>query len=105
MPIRSTNLATMSATISEAISGLSNKKEQARTVRVTFESGHEQMVEHGGCRTLETGQGGVVEISGGPGVKFAFFSGTSCQGSRALASGKGTVSFGDPVLAGAVVIG
>jgi len=105
VPIRPTNLATMSATIAGAIAGLTNKKERVKTVRVTFESGHEQMVEHGGCRTLETGQGGVVEISGEPRVKFAFFSGTRCQGSRALASGNGTVSFGDPVLAGAVVIG
>lgn len=105
MPIRSTNLATMSATIAGAISGLSNKGERSGAVRVTFESGHEQVVEHGGCRTLETGQGGVVEISGESRVKFALFAGTSCQGSRALASGRGTVSFGDPILAGAVVIG
>ena len=102
MPIRPANLATMSATISGAISGMSSKDETA-PVLVTFESGHEQSVENGGCRTLETGQGGVVEIEGGS--RFALFAGTSCQGSRSLASGSGSVRFGTPVLAGAIVIG
>lgn len=105
VPIRPANLATMSATIAGAISGLSSKQEQAPPVRVTFESGYQQTVANGGCRTLKTGQGGVVEIASDSKVKFALFAGTSCQGSRALASGHGSVSFGDPVLAGAIVIG
>lgn len=105
MPIRPTNLATMSATIAGAISGISSKGGPADTVRVTFESGFEQTVENGGCRSLKTGQGGVTEISSTSGTRFALFAGTSCQGSRALASGHGTVTFGDPVLAGAIVIG
>nr|WP_221442253.1 hypothetical protein [Nocardiopsis algeriensis] len=95
----------MSATISGAVAGLSGRGEQDLPVRITFESGHHQDVRQGGCRVLETGQGGVTGISGGPRVRFALFSGTSCQGSRALASGSGTVTFGTPVLAGAVVIG
>ncbi|WP_026117334.1 hypothetical protein [Nocardiopsis alkaliphila] len=102
MPIRPANLATMSATIAGAISGMANE-EEAAPVRVTFESGHEQTVENGGCRVLETGQGGVVEIDGES--RFALFAGTSCQGSRTLASGHGSVLFGTPVLAGAIVIG
>lgn len=102
MPIRPANLATMSATIAGAISGMANEEETA-PVRVTFESGHEQTVENGGCRVLETGQGGVVEIDGES--RFALFAGTSCQGSRTLASGHGSVRFGTPVLAGAIVIG
>ncbi|GAB3711979.1 hypothetical protein [Nocardiopsis oceani] len=102
MPIRPANLATMSATISGAISGMSSKDKTA-PVLVTFESGHEQTVENGGCRILETGQGGVVEIEGES--RFALFAGTSCQGSRSLASGHGSVRFGTPVLAGAIVIG
>ncbi|WP_159944169.1 MULTISPECIES: hypothetical protein [unclassified Nocardiopsis] len=105
MPIRPANLATMSATIAGAIAGLSHREEQAPTVRVTFESGYEQIVENGGCRALKTGQGGVTGITTEGKAKFALFSGTSCQGSRALASGHGSVSFGDPVLAGAIVIG
>ena len=105
MPIRPANLATMSATIAGAIAGLSSKEDQAPPVRVTFESGYRQTVENGGCRALKNGQGGVTEISTDSKVKFALFSGNSCQGSRALASGHGTVSFGDPVLAGAIVIG
>ncbi|WP_285733138.1 hypothetical protein [Nocardiopsis sp. ATB16-24] len=105
MPIRPANLATMSATIAGAIAGLTQREEQAPQVRVTFESGYEQKVENGGCRTLKTGQGGVTGITTEGKVKFALFSGTSCQGSRALASGHGSVSFGDPVLAGAIVIG
>ncbi|GHD35159.1 hypothetical protein [Nocardiopsis kunsanensis] len=104
MPIRPANLATMSATIAGAISGMSDKDDKD-TVRVVFESGYEQIVENGGCRPLETGQGGVVTIDGDSSVRFALFAGTSCQTSRALASGHGSVSFGDPVLAGAVVIG
>ena len=100
MPIRPANLATMSATIAGAIAGLSQREEQAPQVRVTFESGYEQKVENGGCR-----QGGVTGITTEGKVRFALFSGTSCQGSRALASGHGSVSFGDPVLAGAIVIG
>lgn len=105
MPIRPTNLATMSATIAGAISGMSNKDDKETTVRIVFESGHEQLVDNGGCRPLETGQGGVVTIDSDSKVRFALFAGTSCQGSRALASGHGSVTFGDPVLAGAVVIG
>ncbi|MFD6948809.1 hypothetical protein A6A08_14860 [Nocardiopsis sp. TSRI0078] len=105
MPIRPANLATMSATIAGAIAGLSNREEQAPPVRVTFESGYEQTLENGGCRTLKTGQGGVTGITTESKVRFALFAGTSCQGSRALASGHGSVSFGDPVLAGAIVIG
>jgi hypothetical protein len=105
VPIRPANLATMSATIAGAIAGLSSRDDQAPPVRVTFESGYQQTVENGGCRTLKTGQGGVTEVSTEAKVKFALFSGTSCQGSRALASGHGTVTFGDPVLAGAIVIG
>ncbi|MEU3015781.1 MULTISPECIES: hypothetical protein [unclassified Nocardiopsis] len=103
MPIRPANLATMSATIAGAISGMASKKEDTAPMRVTFESGHEQSVENGGCRVLETGQGGVVEIEGE--YRFALFAGTSCQGSRTLASGQGSVRFGTPVLAGAIVIG
>ncbi|NYH52367.1 hypothetical protein HNR06_001956 [Nocardiopsis arvandica] len=96
----------MSATIAGAIAGLSSREEdQAPPVRVTFESGYEQTLENGGCRTLKTGQGGVTGIATESKVKFALFAGTSCQGSRALASGHGSVSFGDPVLAGAIVIG
>lgn len=94
----------MSATIAGAISGMSDKDDKD-TVRVVFESGYEQIVENGGCRPLETGQGGVVTIDGDSSVRFALFAGTSYQTSRALASGHGSVSFGDPVLAGAVVIG
>ncbi|MCY9786255.1 hypothetical protein KIK06_20380 [Nocardiopsis sp. EMB25] len=105
MPIRPANLATMSATIAGAVSGMSNGEDDAATVRITFESGFEQTVRNGGCRTLKTGQGGVVEIDSEANVRFALFSGTSCQGSRALASGHGTVRFGNPVLAGAIVIG
>ncbi|MEV2278446.1 hypothetical protein AB0I72_22940 [Nocardiopsis sp. NPDC049922] len=105
MPIRPANLATMSATIAGAVSGLTNREDDSSTVRVTFESGFEQTVRNGGCRTLKTGQGGVVEVDSEAGVRFALFSGTSCQGSRALASGHGAVRFGDPVLAGAIVIG
>lgn len=105
MPIRPANLATMSATIAGAISGLSRKGDETATVRVTFESGHQQSLNNGGCRPLETGQGGVTEVATEARVKFALFAGTSCQSSRALASGHGTVSFADPVLAGAIVIG
>lgn len=105
MPIRPTNLATMSATIAGAIAGLSSREETSVVVTVTFESGHRQVVEGGGCRTLETGQGGVVGVESEGRARFALFAGTSCQGSRALASGNGSVRFGDPVLAGAIVIG
>ncbi|MET9713103.1 hypothetical protein ACFW3Z_18840 [Nocardiopsis alba] len=103
MPIRPAHLATMSATIADAISGLSSEEEETAPVHVTFESGHRQTVDNGGCRVLETGQGGVVEIEGES--RFALFAGTSCQGSRTLASGHGAVRFGTPVLAGAIVIG
>ncbi len=105
VPIRPANLATMSATIAGAIAGLSNREDQAPPVKITFESGFQQTVEQGGCRALKTGQGGVTAIATEAKVKFALFAGTSCQGSRALASGHGSVSFGDPVLAGAIVIG
>ena len=105
MPIRPANLATMSATIAGAIAGLSSRQDQAPPVRVTFESGYQQTVENGGCRTLYLKDRGVTEIYTESRVKFALFAGTSCQGSRALASGHGSVSFGDPVLAGAIVIG
>ncbi|MFV2198075.1 hypothetical protein [Nocardiopsis sp. LOL_012] len=105
MPIRPQNLATMSATIAGAVSGLTGEEKDSSTVRVVFESGFEQDVRNGGCRTLTTGQGGVVEVASEAGTRFALFAGTSCQGSRALASGSGNVRFGDPVLAGAIVIG
>ena len=105
VPIRPANLATMSATIAGAIAGLSNREGRTPPVKITFESGFQQTVEQGGCRMLKTGQGGVTAITTETRVKFALFAGTSCQGSRALASGHGSVSFGDPVLAGAIVIG
>ncbi|MBV2365146.1 phosphatase [Streptomonospora nanhaiensis] len=105
MPIRPANLATMSATIAGALAGMRAGDEPPRPVTVVFESGHRQVVEGGGCRTLESDQGGVVAIETQVATRYALFAGTSCQGGRAVASGSGSVSFGDPVLAGAIVLG
>lgn len=106
MPIRPTNLATMSATIAGALSGMRSDSERTiRPVTVTFESGHRQVVDTGGCRSLESDQGGVVAIEAEAASKYALFLGTSCQGGRAVTSGRGSVNFSQPVLAGAIVLG
>ncbi|GAA4897003.1 phosphatase [Streptomonospora salina] len=106
MPIRPTNLATMSATIAGALSPTrSDSGDTVRPVTVTFESGHRQVVDTGGCRSLESAQGGVVAIEAEAAAKYALFAGTSCQGGRAIASGRGPATFGDPILAGAIVLG
>ncbi|MFC3998360.1 phosphatase [Nocardiopsis sediminis] len=104
MPIRPANLATMSATIAGALAGMSGR-DRTRPVTVTFESGHRQVVEGGGCRVLDSDQGGVVAIETESPTKFALYAGNSCQGARAVASGSGSVTFGDPLLAGAIVLG
>ncbi|MDA8369443.1 MAG: phosphatase [Nocardiopsaceae bacterium] len=101
MPIRPANLATMSAAIADALAGAS----AGTTATVTFESGHRQAVEGGGCRTLDAAQGGVVAIETTDPVKYALFAGTTCQGTRAVASGSGSATFDTPVLAGAIVLG
>ncbi|QBI52100.1 phosphatase [Streptomonospora litoralis] len=106
MPIRPANLATMSATIAGALSGMrAGRADSVRPVTVTFESGHEQVVDTGGCRALEADQGGVVAIEADAVAKYALFAGTSCQGGRAVTSGRGSVTFSQPVLAGAIVLG
>ncbi|MFD0773733.1 phosphatase [Streptomonospora algeriensis] len=106
MPIRPTNLATMSATIAGALSGMrSDSDRSVRPVTVTFESGHRQVVDTGGCRALESDQGGVMSIEAEPAAKYALFIGDSCQGGRAVTSGRGSVTFSQPVLAGAIVLG
>ncbi|CAM4201760.1 phosphatase [Nocardiopsis rhodophaea] len=105
MPIRPANLATMSATIAGALAGMSGTAGHVRPVTVTFESGHEQVVEAGGCRVLDADQGGVVSIGTEAPTRYALYEGTSCQGGQALATGSGSVTFGDPVPAGAIVVG
>ncbi|MBB6173970.1 hypothetical protein HNR23_004030 [Nocardiopsis mwathae] len=95
----------MSATIAGALAGLSGPEHRARPVTVTFESGHRQVVEGGGCRVLDSEQGGVVSIGTEVPTRYALFAGTSCQGGQAIATGSGSVTFGDPVLAGAIVVG
>ncbi|MDA2805572.1 phosphatase [Nocardiopsis suaedae] len=102
MPIRSANLATMSATIAGAKAG--TRGGPGRAV-VVFESGHRQEVEGGGCRRLDAEQGGVVSVETEKATRFALFKGTSCQGGKADATGTGPVTFGVPVLAGAIVLG
>ncbi|GAB3439735.1 hypothetical protein GCM10027570_04390 [Streptomonospora sediminis] len=105
MPIRPANLATMSATIAGALSGMRAGKDSVRPVTVTFESGHRQVVDSGGCRALESDQGGVIAIESDTAAKYALFAGTSCQGTRAVTSGRGSATFRQPVLAGAIVLG
>ncbi|ASU82082.1 phosphatase [Nocardiopsis gilva YIM 90087] len=105
MPIRPANLATMSATIAGALAGMSGAADRERPVTVTFESGHRQVVEAGGCRVLDADQGGVVSIGTEVPTRYALYEGTSCQGGRAIATGSGSVTFNDPVLAGAIVVG
>jgi hypothetical protein len=95
----------MSATIAGAAAGMSAGGAATRPVTVVFESGHRQTVEGGGCRVLDSDQGGVVAIDTEAPTKYALFAGTTCQGGRAIASGSGSVAFGDPVLAGAIVLG
>nr|WP_155999056.1 phosphatase [Streptomonospora sp. PA3] len=96
----------MSATIAGALSGMRPARDESvRPVTVTFESGHRQVVDAGGCRALACDQGGVVAIETGPGSKYALFAGDTCQGGRAITSGRGSVTFSQPVLAGAIVLG
>ncbi|GAA1762929.1 MULTISPECIES: phosphatase [Streptomonospora] len=106
MPIRPANLATMSATIAGARSGMRSERDEAvKPVTVTFESGHRQVVDSGGCRALESEQGGVIAIETDDDARYALFAGTSCQGGRAITSGRGSTTFSQPVLAGAIVLG
>ncbi|WP_017596228.1 hypothetical protein [Nocardiopsis potens] len=105
MPIRPEHLATMSASLAGARIGRNTGDGPTRTVAVVFESGHRQELEEGGCRMLDAGQGGVVSLEADAGTRFALYSGTSCQGARAIATGTGSASFGTPVFAGAVVLG
>ncbi|GAB3478496.1 phosphatase [Nocardiopsis coralliicola] len=104
MPIRPANLATMSATLAGARGHRGGERSRA-SVTVVFESGHRQEVEGGGCRPLDSEQGGVVALEADSDTKFALYSGTSCQGGRAIATGSGAVDFGVALLAGAIVLG
>ncbi|WP_046470462.1 hypothetical protein [Allosalinactinospora lopnorensis] len=105
MPIRPANLATMSATIAGALGGVPAGESRPPKVTLTFESGYQQVIDGGGCRVLTSGEGGVTAIDTESPTKYALFAGTNCQTGRAVASGSGSVRFGDPVLAGAIVLG
>ncbi|RNL84392.1 hypothetical protein [Halostreptopolyspora alba] len=105
MPIRPANLATMSATIAGTTGTGGPDDSEPSRVTLTFESGYQQVVEGGGCRALEPGEGGVTAVDTPAPTKFALFTGTSCQTGRAVASGNGSVRFGSPILAGAIVLG
>ncbi|MBB4934212.1 hypothetical protein F4561_005032 [Lipingzhangella halophila] len=98
----------MSATIAGATSAGASGDTAPSRVTLTFESGHQQVIEGGGCRALQSGEGGVTAIdteSPTSPTKFALFAGPNCQTGRAVASGNGPVRFGAPVLAGAIVLG
>lgn len=105
MPIRPTNLATMSATIAGTTDAGGPDDSEPSRVTLTFESGHQQVVEGGGCRALDSEEGGVTAIDTPAPTKFALFAGTNCQTVRAVASGNGSVRFDAPILAGAIVLG
>ncbi|MFC7326340.1 hypothetical protein [Marinactinospora rubrisoli] len=107
MPIRPTNLATMSAAIAGAVAAAAPEQAGYGPVTVVYASGHRQTVGQAGRCALAAEEGGVVAVQAAPRTRYALFADAAppAGGDRTLHAGDGPVSFPTPVRARAISLG
>lgn len=118
MPIRPAHLATMSATIADAVrpsidgavrrsslGGASAVPSVSGPVTIVFESGHRQMVDGAGTTELVRGHGGIVKLEARARTDYAVYADAACTRVKRLRSGSGPARFIAPIHAAAIVLG